>query len=141
MSIKDVHPEKLTKEISEELKNREEIEPPEWSHFTKTGVHKERPPDQADWWYQRAASVLRKVFEKGPIGVSRLRSHYGGRKKRGSSPEKFRKGGGKIIRTILQQLSDSNLVEKTEEKGRKISPEGMALLTRISKQIKPEEES
>lgn len=141
MSIKDAHPEELTNEISEKLKNREEIEPPEWSHFVKTGAYKERPPDQADWWYLRSSSVLRRVLEKGPIGVSRLRSYYGGRKRRGSSPEKFGKGGGKIIRSILQQLEDSNLVEKIEGKGRKISSEGMSFLTRISNQIESEEES
>ncbi|KXA88928.1 hypothetical protein AKJ57_06125, partial [candidate division MSBL1 archaeon SCGC-AAA259A05] len=42
MSIKDVHPKRLTKELGEQLKNREEIQPPNWSHFIKTGAHKER---------------------------------------------------------------------------------------------------
>lgn len=141
MSIKDVHPEKLTEELSEKLKEFEKIEPPEWSDFVKTGNHKERPPQQPDWWYLRAASILRRVFEKGPIGVSRLRSFYGGRKKRGSSPEKFKKGGGKIVRKILQQLGEANLVETVEGEGRKIAPEGMSLLDKLSNQIKTEEVS
>lgn len=141
MSIKDVHPEKLTEELSEKLKEVEQIEPPEWSDFVKTGNHKERPPQQPDWWYLRAASILRRVFEKGPIGVSRLRSFYGGRKKRGSSPEKFKKGGGKIVRKILQQLGEANLVETVEGEGRKIAPEGMSLLDKLSNQIKTEEVS
>lgn len=141
MSIKDVHPQKLTKELSEELKGWDEIEPPEWSHFVKTGAQKERPPEQPDWWYLRSASVLRKVFEKGPIGVSKLRSKYGGRSDRGSGPERFQKGGGKIVRTILQQLEEANLVEKTRDKGRKIAPDGMSLLTKLSNQLKSEEEN
>ena len=135
MSIKDVHPDKLTKELSENLKEVEEIDPPEWSNFVKTGKHKERPPQQSDWWYLRAGSILRKVFERGPIGVSRLRSYYGGRKKRGSSPEKFEKGSGKVIRRILQQLEEADLVEKIEGEGRKISPQGMSFLDNISNQI------
>ncbi len=139
MSIKDAHPEKLTKELSEKLKEFEKIEPPEWSDFVKTGNHKERPPQRPDWWYLRSASILRKVFEKGPIGVSRLRSLYGGRKKRGSSPEKFRKGSGKIIRKILQQLEEEDLVKTVEGEGRKIAPEGMSLLGTISNQIKSKE--
>lgn len=134
MSIKDVHPEKLTEELSEVLKDREEIEPPEWSHFVKTGPHKERPPEQPDWWYLRSASLLRKVYKEGPIGVSRLRSAYGGRKKRGSAPERFRKGSGKIIRTALQQLEEADLVEKGN-RGRRIAPNGMSLLKRVSDQI------
>lgn len=135
MSIKDVHPQELTEELGKELKNWDEIEPPEWSHFVKTGPQKERPSDQPDWWYLRSASVLRRVFEKGPVGVSRLRSSYGGRTKRGSSPEKFQKGSGKIVRTILQQLEKAELVEKEGGEGRKIASEGMSLLTRISDRI------
>lgn len=140
MSIKEVRPQDLTERLSEELKEREEIEPPEWAHFVKTGPDKERPPDQPDWWYLRSASILRRVFEEGPIGVSRLRSLYGGRIERGSSPERFRKGGGKIIRTILQQLGEANLLEKERGKGRKIAPDGMSLLIKISDQIESEEE-
>lgn len=140
MAIKNVHPQKLTKTLSEELKDTEEIKAPEWSHFVKTGPHKERPPDQPDWWYLRSASVLRQIFEKGPIGVSRLRSIYGGRDDRKTAPEKFEKGSGKIIRTILQQLEKANLVEKEEGEGRKLSPKGMSLLTQISSQITSREE-
>lgn len=139
MSIKDVRRQKLTEKLGEELKAIEEIQAPDWSHFVKTGSFKERPPDQSDWWYLRAGSILRRVFEQGPIGVSKLRSLYGGRENRGSSPEKSRKGSGKIIRTILQQLEDVELVTKTEDKGRKISPGGMALLDQISDQILEED--
>lgn len=136
MSIKEVHPQDLTEELGEKLKEMDEIEPPQWSNFVKTGAHKERPPDQPDWWYLRSASILRRVFEKGPIGVARLRSYYGGRTERGSSPEVFRKGSGKIIRTILQQLEKAGLVEKVEKEGRKIAPDGLSLLDRLSNKIK-----
>lgn len=141
MSVKDVHPEKLTEKLGEKLKEFEKIEPPEWSNFVKTGDHRERPPQQPDWWYLRSASILRRVFEKGPIGVSRLRSLYGGRKKRGSSPEKFKKGSGKIIRKILQQLEEADLVETIEGKGRKIAPNGMSLLDKLANQITSKEAS
>lgn len=141
MSVKDVHPEKLTEKLGEKLKEFEKIEPPEWSNFVKTGDHRERPPQQPDWWYLRSASILRRVFEKGPIGVSRLRSLYGGRKKRGSSPEKFKKGSGKIIRKILQQLEEADLVEIIEGKGRKIAPNGMSLLDKLANQITSKEAS
>lgn len=139
MSIKTVHAQKLTERLSEELKNRDEIQPPEWSNYIKTGTHKERPPDQSDWWYKRSASILRQVYEKGPIGVSRLRSHYGGRKGRGSSPEKFRKGSGKIVRIILQQLKNAGLVERIERRGRRITPEGVSTLTQLADRVKEED--
>ncbi|KXB06917.1 30S ribosomal protein S19 [candidate division MSBL1 archaeon SCGC-AAA382A20] len=141
MSIKDVHPQKLTKKLSEELKKWEEVNPPEWSQFAKTGPHKERPPDQTDWWFLRSASVLRHVYEKGPIGVSKLRSLYGGRTDRGSSPEKFRKGSGKIVREILQQLEKAELVKKIKRKGRKIAPQGMSLLDELAEKLESERRS
>lgn len=138
MSIRDVHPRILTERLSEKLEKLDEIQPPEWSHYVKTGAHKNRPPEQPNWWYLRSASILRRLYEGGPIGVSRLRSRYGGRRDRGSSPEKFRKGGGKIVRTILQQLESAGLVTKVEGRGRKISKEGESILHRLANQIERE---
>lgn len=138
MSVRDVKPSELVERLTEELKKLKELTPPGWSHFVKTGVHRERPPGQPDWWYRRAASVLRRIYLDGPVGVSRLRTYYGGRQKRGSAPEHFRKGGGKIIRTILQQLERAGLVMKVERSGRKVTPEGVEMVARIAERIKAE---
>jgi len=138
MLIKDVPPQVLIARLSEELKKLDELKPPEWSYYVKTGAHKEHPPEQPDWWYTRAASVLRRICLNGPVGVSRLRTFYGGKQKRGSAPEHFRKGGGKIIRTILQQLEGAGLVSKTGRSGRKISPKGESLLNRLASEVKVE---
>jgi small subunit ribosomal protein S19e len=136
MSIKDVPSQTLITRLSEELKKLKELQPPKWSYYTKTGVHREHPPDQPDWWYARAASVLRRIHLDGPVGVSRLRTYYGGKQKRGSAPEHSRRGGGKIIRTILQQLENAGLVSKIERNGRRISPSGESLLNRAASQAK-----
>lgn len=138
MPVRKIKAEKLTDQLSEKLKEKEEIEPPEWSHFVKTGPQKERPPDQPDWWHLRSASILRRVYEDGPIGVSKLSSHYGGRKDRGHPPEKFRKGSRKIIRKILQQLEEANLVTTSKGNGRKISPKGTSLINKTTSQIQEE---
>ncbi|MEM3171181.1 MAG: 40S ribosomal protein S19, partial [Candidatus Hadarchaeales archaeon] len=95
-----------------------------------------RPPEQLDWWYIRGASLLRRLYLDGPVGVSRLRVYYGGRKNRGSAPEHFRKGGGKIIRTLLQQLERAGLAEKKEREGRKLTKKGAELLERLAREIK-----
>jgi hypothetical protein len=42
-----------------------------------------------DWWFVRAASMLRKLYLRGPIGVSRMRKFYGGRHRPGMSPPYF----------------------------------------------------
>ena len=135
----DVPASLLIDRLAKYLKdNVDAIRPPEWAPFVKTGVHKERPPDDPDWWYIRCASLLRKIYIKGPIGIQRLRSEYGGRKDMGVKPEHTRKGSGAIIRNALKQLEDADLVETVDGKGRRITSKGRKLLDLLSTEIKRE---
>ena len=138
MSVQEVQPTALIKRLSEELKKIEAIRPPQWALFVKTGVHKERPPEQTDWWYTRAASLLRRLYVDGPVGISRLRTYYGGRQNRGQPPEHFRKAGGKIVRVALQQLEKAGLVTKVERRGRKLTPKGVSMIESLARQMKSE---
>ena len=138
-TVYDVPADVLIQRLSDYMKgNIRELTPPEWTAFVKTGSHVERAPQDTDWWYVRAASMMRKLYTKGPIGVSRLRKAYGGRKRRGSKPAHFRKAGGNILRTLLQQLEQAGLVEKASTRGRVVSPKGKSLLDAMSGQIKRE---
>jgi small subunit ribosomal protein S19e len=133
----DVPAELLINRLSGYLKeNIREIQPPDWASYVKTGSHAERIPQNPNWWYVRSASVLRKLYMNGPIGVSRLRKEYGGRKRRGVKPAHFAKAGGNIIRTILQQLEQAGLTQKAGIKGRVVSGKGRSLLDAMSTQIK-----
>jgi len=128
----------LLSEAAKLLKEKDELAAPEWAAFAKTGVHKERPPVDRDWWFVRAAAVLRSVEKLGPVGVSKLRVKYGGRKNRGVRPEQFRRGSGSIIRHALQQLESASLIKKVEEgvhKGRVITPQGVKLLAAAAKKL------
>jgi len=135
--LKKSDPKKFIEICSEELKKIKEIKPTEWSLFVKTGVHKKMPPVNKDWWYIRAASILRKIYLKAPIGVSHLRIEYGGRKNRGHKPERFRKASGNIIRKILQQLESAELIEKSKnskKKGRILTEKGLKFVRKIFKE-------
>ena len=135
MGIHDVSKQELILKTAEQLKQVKEIQPPEWAFFVKTGVHKERPPVQKDWWYIRAASVLHAIQRRGPVGVQKLRVRYGGRKNRGVQPDKFFIGSGSILRKVLQQLEAAGLAkqaEKRSHKGRIITPKGASFLGKIS---------
>ena len=134
----DVPAEPLIKKLAEKLKNEFKIEPPEWAKWVKTGAHKERPPENPDWWYIRVASVLRKVYMRGPIGVSRLRGLYGGRRDRRVKPYKHVKGSGSIARKALQQLEELGLVETVEGKGRKVTPKGQSLVDNTAHEVAKE---
>lgn len=142
----DVPAELLIAKIAEELKKEADITPPEWASYVKTGVHKENAPIQNDWWYTRAAAILRTIYMRGPIGVSRLRLKYGGKHRRGVKPEHFARGSGTIIRKILQQLEKAGYIEKREEHsskgrvivGRNITPKGHSFIDKLATQIKKE---
>ncbi|MDD5178021.1 MAG: 30S ribosomal protein S19e [Candidatus Nanoarchaeia archaeon] len=134
MVMYNTKPEIIVEKTALELKKT--IKAPEWSKFVKTGVAKERPPEDLDWWYKRAASILRKIYMYGPIGVSKLRVKYGSKKNRKTKPEKFYRASGKVIRTILQQLEEQKLIEKAAKgvhKGRIITNKGKSLLDKIGK--------
>jgi len=138
VSAREVPADKFVERLKEELKKLKEISPPEWAKFVKSGPHRERPPQQEDFWYIRTASTLRRIYVDGPVGIERLRSYYGGKKKRGHKPDHFRKASGNIIRKILQQLEKAGLVEKVA-KGRKITSRGQKLLDRIAYEVSKHE--
>ena len=138
MGLHDVAADAVIDKTAQKLKADKLVSPPEWAMFAKTGHSRERPPTNPDWWFVRAASILRRVALLGPIGTEKLRTHYGGRKNLGHAPEHHFKGSGAVIRTILKQLDASGLtkqVEKNQHKGRMVTPKGQALLYSISDQI------
>ncbi len=133
----EVPADKLIQKVAEYLKeNIPQVKPPEWAFYVKTGAHKEKPPENPDWWHYRAASILRKLYKSSePIGIETFRTIYGGRKNYGSAPEHFVKGSGSIVRKILQQLEQAKLVRKVRGRGRTLTPQGRALLDRIAFEV------
>jgi len=105
----------------------------------KTGRLKELAPYDPDWYYIRAgkkklsflfacfcfyrvvvnvvdilygaASMARKIYLRGGLGVGAFRRIYGGSKRNGSRPPHFCKSSGGIARHILQQLETMSIVE------------------------------
>ncbi len=131
----DVSADKLINALSNDLRENQKIKKPEWADFAKTGMSKERAPEDANWWWVRAASILRKLYvENEGTGVGRFRTVYGGRKNRGVKPEHFYKGSGKVIRTILQGFDSLGFTEK-DTKGRKITEKGSVYLNNICKNL------
>ena len=125
--------------LAEALKKIPEFKKPEWIEFVKSGMGKARPIDDSDFWHKRAASILRQIYKKDTVGTNRLRTKYGSKKERGARPEEFRRAGGKIIRTILQQSDKSGFTEivkgikgvKGKKPGRKLTEKGKKFLEGI----------
>ena len=137
----EVNANELIKHVATQLKEKNTVQPPTWAGIVKTGRHVERPPMDQDWWYMRSAAVLRSVYKLGPIGTSKLRTKYGGRKNRGYKPEQFYRGSGAIIRKILQQLETAGYIKNTQNAknpGRKMTPQGKSFIDKIATQIAKE---
>ncbi len=129
----DVPPQQFVDKLAKYLKeNTDQIQPPTWAQVAKTGSHVEKQPQNPDWWYTRAASILRKIYTHEPIGIQKLRSDYGGRKGFHVTPNHASKAGGNNIRKILQQLETAELVQKATTQGRRMTPKGRKLLQEIA---------
>jgi small subunit ribosomal protein S19e len=140
--------------LAAELAKNNTITMPEWGDYVKTAVDRERPPTQADWWYQRTAAILRKVARNGPIGVTHLAQAFGGKKDNGVMPNTPGVASRHIIRTALQQLEDAGLVEKILKKeietedgklqlyhGRSVTAAGQSLVDNVAHSVRNEAEA
>ncbi|MBJ64263.1 MAG: 30S ribosomal protein S19e [Euryarchaeota archaeon] len=149
----DVPAELLNPALAEKLSEIDAISRPQWADFVKTGIHRERPPTQSNWWELRCAALLRKVAREGPIGVNSLAQAYGGKKDNGSNPNTPAMGSRNVIRTALQQLSDAGLVSMKETKtvqsingdqklysGRVITAAGQKMLDAVAHSVRPQAE-
>ncbi len=137
-TVYDIPANVLIPRLAQDLKDRKEIQAPEWAPFVKTGAHKERAPENPDWWYTRCASILRKIYMKGPVGTEKLRIVYGGRKRRGVKPNRFQRGSGAVVRTALQQLERAGFIKKRGNKGRELTGIGRSYMDKVSSALKSE---
>ncbi len=128
--IRSIEPGKFNEKLAEAVKKSEKFPKEAWIDFVKSGPHKKRPVADPDFWYKRAASILRQLYIHQVVGVERLRSRYGGRKDRGVQPPHFKKSSGKIIRKILQQAEAAGFAEKIKGKrtGRQLTKLGKEFL-------------
>jgi small subunit ribosomal protein S19e len=131
----DVPANRLIPKLAEQLSKVETIAPPEWAACVKTGRHREKSPNDERWWFVRSAAVLRKIYLEGPIGTTRLAAKFGGKKDRGSKPNKATRGSRSIARATVQQLEKSQLVQRDKDGGRIISSKGRKLVDNLSTQI------
>ncbi|OMO54531.1 Ribosomal protein S19e [Corchorus olitorius] len=123
-TVKDVSPHEFVKAYAAHLKRS-----------GKGGKLKELPPYDPDWYYVRAASMARKIYLRGGLGVNAFRRIYGGAKRNGSRPRHFCRSSGSIARHILQQLQNVNIVDLDSKGGRRITSNGQRDLDQVAGRI------
>ena len=136
MGVRDIEAKELINAVAEKLRSMKELEPPVWSKFIKTGSHRQRTPDNTDWWLVRSASLLRKIYFYGPVGTNRLRTVYGGGKNRGTKPRRHRKASGAVLRKMLHQLEAAGFIKFVDKpkKGRIVTAKGQKFLDAAAKE-------
>jgi len=77
-TVKDIPAQEFIIALAQHFKKSQKLELPEWHDIVKTGTFKELAPINPDWYYIRAASVIRKVYLKQGLGVGALTTIYGG---------------------------------------------------------------
>ena len=150
----DVPADLLNPALADRLSDIDGVSRPQWADYVKTGVHRERPPTQENWWELRCAAILRKVGREGPIGVNALAQAYGGRKDNGAHPNTPAIASRNVIRTALQQLQDAGLIDMKSNKtvdsingdqklyaGRTISAAGHKRLDEVAHSVRAEAEA
>jgi len=131
----DVPSKELIDNIAKKLQSDKNIVMPDANSFSRTGVNKENPPENKEWWHIRCASILRKIYINNIIGVEQLRAEYGGKRDRGSKPYKARSGSGSIVRRALQQLENAGYITKVKGKGRILTPKGRSFLDNAANDV------
>jgi small subunit ribosomal protein S19e len=134
-TVFDVPPKDIIDAVAKKLEKDNLIVVPEPNAFSRTGVNKENPPMEKNWWHVRCASILRKIYINNVIGIEHLRAEYGGKQDRGSKPYKARSGSGTIVRRALQQLEKAGYVTKIKGKGRVLTPKGRSFLDNTSHEV------
>ena len=138
--VRDVNSADFIAAYAAHLKTTGHIELPKWVDYAKTGVLKELPPIDEDWYYVRCAAIARRVYLRPGCGVGGLKKAFGGSYRRGTMTNTFGKASGSVIRHCLQQLEELKVLDKDENGGRRITKEGQQDLDRIAGMVAREKE-
>ncbi|KAJ6248186.1 40S ribosomal protein S19 [Anaeramoeba flamelloides] len=141
VSVKDVESSKFIKAYAEHLKRGDKFKEPSWVDIVKTGFTKELSPYDRDWYYIRAASILRRLYIRPFTGVGGFKKIYSKKNKIRVKPSHYNKGSGKIPRSILHQFEKIGIVKKTKKGTRKVTSLGRkemdAIALKIHKDTQP----
>ncbi|XP_058385446.1 small ribosomal subunit protein eS19 isoform X1 [Diceros bicornis minor] len=156
VTVKDVNQQEFVRALAAFLKKSGKLKVPEWVDTVKLAKHKELAPYDENWFYTRAgeklesrwhrawhmgapgeqkSSTARHLYLRGGAGVGSMTKIYGGRQRNGVMPSHFSRGSKSVARRVLQALEGLKMVEKDQDGGRKLTPQGQRDLDRIAGQV------
>ncbi|AAT42788.1 30S ribosomal protein S19e [Picrophilus oshimae] len=133
VDVKKVPADLLINDVASKLKSMN-IEQPEWVSYLKDGMGKQKSWDQEDWYYTRLASMMRKLYLYGNLGIMHMSEEYGGKVDRGTKRYHPAAGSRYIVRQLFKKLEELGLVKK-EKTGRVLSPQGRSMLDKSAAEV------
>ncbi|TNJ26500.1 Ribosomal protein S19e [Giardia muris] len=136
-SVMRVPADRFIAAFAAHLKNEGTIKVPNFANFVKTGCSRKNAPACADWFYIKAASVMRHFYVSGttPLGVSTLAGKYSHPASGRSTPHHTRDASRKVIRSIVQQFAGQNLLLTRDGEARHISPNGRKMVEEFANSL------
>ncbi|XP_038184230.1 40S ribosomal protein S19-like isoform X1 [Arvicola amphibius] len=137
VTVKDLNQQEFVRALAAFLKKSEKLKVPEWVDTIKLAKHKELALYDENWFYTRAASTPRHLYLRGGAGVGSMTKIYGGRQRQrnGVRPSQFSRGSKSVAHRVLQALKGLKMVEKDQDGGCKLTPQGQRYLDRIAGQV------
>jgi len=132
-NIYEIESDELVRRTADKLKEQN-IPKPGYVDYVKSGAGRDRAPTDGSFWYMRCASILRQTYVNGPIGISKLRTRYGNRKRHTVAHPHHKRAGGSIIKDAFDTLEKAGYVEKTKE-GRIITKKGRSFLDKVANEL------
>lgn len=132
-NIFEIESDQLVKRTAEKLREQN-ISKPSYVDYVKSGAGRDRAPTDDSFWYMRCASILRQTYVNGPIGISKLRTRYGNRKRHVVTHPHHKRAGGSIIKDAFDTLEKAGYVAKTKD-GRTITDKGKSFLDKVANEL------
>ncbi|CAD7670356.1 unnamed protein product [Nyctereutes procyonoides] len=124
VTVKDVNQQEFIRALAAFLKKSGKLK------------HKELAPYDENWFYTQAASTARHLYLRAGAGVGSMTKIYGGRQRNGVMPSHFSTSGSKSVACrVLQALEGLKMMEKDQDGGHKLTPQGQRNLDRIAGQV------
>ena len=123
-TLRDVNAWRWIKACAAHLKQEGKLFVPRCAEIVKTSHGRDRAPQNNDWYYIRAAAVLRAIYLRPGTGYGGLSKRFGIKKNRGSRPEITTRAARGLLHWACRSLEGLKLVKKGKESGHVLTPEG-----------------
>ncbi|XP_027697363.1 40S ribosomal protein S19-like [Vombatus ursinus] len=133
--VKDVNQQEFIQALAAFLKKSGKLKVPEWVDTATLAKHKKPAPYNENWFYTWAASTAYHLYLRGGAGLGSMTKIYGGHQCNGVTPSHFSRGSKSVARRVLQALDSLKMVEKDQDGGQKLTPQGQRDLDRIHRQV------